>query len=217
MIKNREFEIDCIRVIGLFCIILAHIPRVPLPIMAFRRFDVPLMVTLSGYLFSKTTLSKKDKNIDILKYFYSRVSRLVYPTWIFLTIFFLGTFVFSNYFSLKFIPFSTIARSYLLIDGIGYVWIIRIYLIVGVLGPFLNKKMQLNKILYSYFAYEIFLIFISSIGINNKLIEVLLITPLLLFIYGVNYCILEKNKNFYLVNRFLGITLFLIGIILYYR
>ncbi len=112
--------------------------------MALRRFDVPFMVVISGYLFSKSRLSYQKDNISILDYLYSRIRRLVYPTWMFLTIFFAGSFLVSKLLGIDFIKINTIIRSYLLIDGIGYVWIIRIYLIVGFFGPLLVKNLKLN-------------------------------------------------------------------------
>lgn len=219
MKKTRDFEIDCIRTIGLLCIILAHIPRVPVFLMALRRFDVPLMVILSGYLFSRITLSNQNKNMNIGKYFYSRIKRLVYPTWIFLTIFFLLILIVEIVTKDNFISLSKIARSYLLIDGIGYVWIIRIYLIVGILGPILREKIKLNQMIYYYLGYEICLTFLSIMNFKNIIIETLVITPLpyiLLFIYGVNYSSFEKIKKINQRNQILGIVLLLSGIVLYY-
>lgn len=216
--KNRNFDIDCLRVIGLICIILAHIPRVPAPLMALRRFDVPFMVVISGYLFSKS--KSKNEDISIITYLYSRIKRLVYPTWIFLTIFFLGNSIVSKMLGIDFVEISTVLRSYLLIDGIGYVWIIRIYLIVGVLGPLLVKKMKINiyYILFYYILFEMILVSFDLFKIKNSILEVLILTPLpyvLFFVYGFIFSSFEKIKKFNFYNFIFGIFIISFGYFLY--
>ena len=50
--------IDFLKLLGLFCIILAHV-NPPAIIMQIRNFDVPLMVILSGFLASKSDVTIK--------------------------------------------------------------------------------------------------------------------------------------------------------------
>ena len=49
-IKKRDYQIDILRAIALFCIICAHVSP-PSLLIQFRSFDVPMMVFLSGVVF----------------------------------------------------------------------------------------------------------------------------------------------------------------------
>ena len=127
---NRDHTIDYLRAIGLYAIILAHIAS-PWALHQLRNFDVPLMVFISGISFS---LSKTSSG-PYLKYAWSRIKRLLFPVWIFLTLFFALsslTHVFGDY------SFEVILESFTLSEGIGYVWIIQIFIIVSLLAPFLS-------------------------------------------------------------------------------
>lgn len=49
--KERDLSIDLMRAIGLLCVILAHV-NPPATLMQIRCFDVPLMLFVSGLVFS---------------------------------------------------------------------------------------------------------------------------------------------------------------------
>lgn len=85
--KSRMFSLDLLRVLGLLCIILAHVSP-PNIIFQIRNFDVPFMVMISGILFNLTNIEKDDK-VNIMEYVKKRFVRLVIPVWIFLSILFL--------------------------------------------------------------------------------------------------------------------------------
>ena len=122
-------DIDILKAIGVLCIILAHV-NPPGVIFQIRNFDVVLMILLSAYLGLITY--KKD---NYFKYIIKRFIRLVIPTWIFLFLFFLLSIIFNI------IPVDkkTIIESIAFGSGIGYVWIIRIYLIVALLIPLCKR------------------------------------------------------------------------------
>lgn len=71
---TRDIKIDFIRFIGISLIILAHASP-PNWLFQLRNFDVPLMVVLSGYLYSMK--SKKSNQLN-LQYIIKRFKRLVY-------------------------------------------------------------------------------------------------------------------------------------------
>lgn len=126
MVKDRIIFIDYLKIIGLFCIILAHVCTNQY-ILQIRNFDVPLMVVISGFLAIDSYKRSIENNQSIFNYYWKRISWLLIPTWMFLSLYFLLVFL------LVFITkgnypysFSTILRSFLLLDGIGYVWIIRV-------------------------------------------------------------------------------------------
>lgn len=157
--EKRNIGIDCLKLIGLLLIILAHTTENSI-ILQIRSFDVPLMVILSGIL--SVNSFKKEENT--WKYYKKRFLRLVIPTYIFIIIYFTLIKV------LKVISgdlqyrtdFYAVIKSFLLSGGIGYIWIIRVYLLMAMITPTLvtcKEKMN-NKLFYSgllliYIVYEI--------------------------------------------------------------
>lgn len=150
----RDTRIDFLRFTGLMMIILAHVSP-PEWLFQFRNFDVPLMVLISGLSYRLSV-----KNEPYAGYVWSRVQRLVFPVWIFLTVFFSAEYLITGPFNPD--DIQRAVRSYLLLDGIGYVWIIRVFLLVALLAPFAyfwhikqrsNSKF-LGGIALLYVAYE---------------------------------------------------------------
>jgi surface polysaccharide O-acyltransferase-like enzyme len=112
----------------LLLLVLAHV-KPPGWLFELRNFDVPLMALVSGlaYRFSRPEGSWGG---FILK----RFKRLVLPTWIFLTFYFLflatvsrGVFPFSR---------EQVQGAYLLGSDVEYVWIIRVFVFIAVTAPF---------------------------------------------------------------------------------
>ena len=84
MSKTTDYKyINFLKTIALLCIILAHV-NPPTIVFQIRNFDVVLMMLISSYL---GLISKK--NYNYFSYILSRIKRLIIPTWIFLTIFFI--------------------------------------------------------------------------------------------------------------------------------
>ena len=153
----RDKRIDLLRFIGLSMIILAHVTP-PDVIMQIRNFDVPLMVIISGISFAISFKNSEKFTI----YVWKRFKRLVLPVWAFLSMFFLlMTYAFPGTLTLN---LETIVKSYLLYDGIGYVWIIRVFILVALVSPLLywwNQKERSNvrfllTLAILAIAYELF-------------------------------------------------------------
>lgn len=131
---TRDVYIDFLRFFGLSLIILVHI-NPPVNIAQIRCFDVPLMLFVSGLTASASN------SCEYGKFIVKRTKRLILPVWIFLAVY-LPTLYFLQF---KFLPEQyltgeMIVRSFLLLDNsIGYVWIIRIFLIVMLATPFILK------------------------------------------------------------------------------
>lgn len=185
--KERNTQIDFLRFLGLSLIILAHV-QAPFFITQIRCFDVPLMLFISGLTFS-------GKHIDSFgKYVLKRFARLLIPVWLFLTLY-LGVFyVFQSYLFPK--PYLTprmIARSFLLLDeSIGYVWIIRVFLIIALLSPMLVVVSNMLKNRLSVLAYVVFMVlFVHVIYLwTNKIEnEFLLYFVKDIILYGLAYSI----------------------------
>lgn len=176
--NTRDLSIDLLRTIGILFIILAHVDA-PFIIKQIRIFDVVLLVVISGYVY------KEPK--DYVKYIYKRVERLVFPTWLFLTVFFLGLFLVEKILKIEVggLNRDTIISSYTFWWGIGFVWIIRIYLGVAILGPIVLKKLSFNRLILYYIILEAFIVIVLkkySNGTLNRAIE--LLPYILVFCYG---------------------------------
>lgn len=162
---ERNVSVDILKVIGILCIILAHI-NPPSILFQLRNFDVPLLVMISALLGAKTY----NKNKGTIKYIIKRAVRLILPIWIFLTIFF-GLLLILNLFGYNFniLASNTILRSYLLLDGIGYVWVIRVYFLCSLslsllfyLEEKFKKKYVFIVYIFIYILYEIIYYFMGD-------------------------------------------------------
>jgi len=142
MFRIRQY--DFMRGIGLLCIILAHV-NAPNYINFVRSFDVPLLILIAGAM-----LGLKDQ-INFTDYFKKRVLRLLVPTYIFLCfffLFFLGVSIITR--TPYFFSVTQIIESFALLKGIGYVWIIRVFILVAFAGYFLVKLHNKTCSIYKY-------------------------------------------------------------------
>ncbi|MEM6190605.1 acyltransferase [Shewanella scandinavica] len=133
---ERDERIDLLRFIGLAMVIFAHV-NPPDLLFQLRDFDVPLMVLVSALSFGLSySLQQSYKS-----YLWKRIKRLVFPVWIFLSIYFSAEYlVFPESLELN---SQIILSSYTLASGIGYVWIIRVFLLVAFFSPFIFR-MHIN-------------------------------------------------------------------------
>ncbi len=169
LFERRIGYVDFLKFIGLTGIILAHVGS-PSWLMMLRSFDVPLMVILSSMLGKKSFEKYQNNNLRTLDYYLSRVKRLVIPTWIFLLIYFGIYYIASGkLFSLDYYVASFCLTRY----GIGYVWIILIYLYSALLLPIFSKaemsKIGLLCVAVMYVIYEVLYYF--KVGINYEIID----------------------------------------------
>lgn len=166
----RDHNIDLLRFVGLSLIILAHVTP-PSIVLNLRCFDVPLMVFVSGL-----TCYKKDIQFS-WGYLSHRFARLVFPVWIFLTVYFLMIYA-AKFVGLDFgLTFKQVYESYLLMDGIGFVWIIRVLLLIALVTPGLIKINQTIKSdtlfiwLYSIVLILYLLIAYYKVGMDIALVR----------------------------------------------
>lgn len=220
MENNRVVFIDYLKVIGLLCIILAHVCT-DQNILQIRNFDVPLMILISGYLAVDSLKRCLKKDRPFLNYYWKRITRLLFPTWAFLIIFFAAM----SFFPINgMYPYSTdyIINSFLLLDGMKYVWIIRIFLICAFITPVIyyfdkieNDYLQFLILLVIYILYEI-AIFLQ-IDQLNIIFEFILayVIP-----YGIIYLLgMITTKTSYKTDRNISLiflaTLIITGYVLY--
>ena len=134
--SKRNIKIDIIKIIGLLAVILAHTKVPNQYIFQLRNFDVALLVFVSGYL----SYSSFSKTNNYFEYLWKRIKRLIIPTWIFLIIYFCILLFNNHVFGITF-PYnlSQIKDSFLLLEGIGYIWVVRVYFLSALIVPFLIK------------------------------------------------------------------------------
>jgi len=169
--------------------------------MEIRSFDVPLMIFISGMSYS---ISRKN-DVSYAKYFKSRFKRLVVPVWIFLSAFYIAVYVFDIDVYRDIMNPKIILSSYIL-NGFGYVWIVRVFLLIAIVSPLLVKvsdSLTLPKLLLT----AISLVFVSSaihmlIDYNGKISKNILdgfLLPTLsyssLFMIGYKWREIPKDRK----------------------
>ena len=186
---ERLHYIDFLKAVGLTGIIIAHVGP-PAWAMMLRNFDVPLMVILSSILAERSYRKYNDGGVlSAGKYCLTRIKRLVIPTWIFLTLYFMITRLIDGHFqSIQFYIDSYCLTKY----GMGYVWVILIYLYSAILIPIFCKwrvsKRNAAVVVVIYLLYEMAYHF--KIGVSNKVLDTTFyyIVPYgLLTYFGANY------------------------------
>src|ERR1700722_15415875 len=93
------------------------------------------MVLVSGAAFGMSY-----KYEPYAHYFWKRVKRLLFPCWIFLTVYFLVLCIIKSMgHPMDLLNKKTVLSSYFLLSGVGYVWIIRVFLLVAAVAPFVYR------------------------------------------------------------------------------
>lgn len=133
--RRRRIDLDILKAIGSLCIILAHTAQNSI-ILQIRNSDVVLLILISAYLGLLTY-----KNSSYLHYLFKRFKRLVIPVWILLAVYFIINLVLQ----FQSISSDAIVDSFILNNGIGYVWIIRIYLLIALLVPVCREVINLKR------------------------------------------------------------------------
>lgn len=221
IIDKHDFRFDILKSIALVCIILAHVSP-PRLVFFVRNFDVPLMVLISGAVFFHSAALTK---IPYGSYLKKRILRLVKPTWLFLSFMFLSIFFAFRFFG-KMYPFSaqTIVDSFFFRGGndggIGYVWIIKVFLLNAIIAHVLlklfnttkNLKRFLTLIFLIYVSYELlYFIYANNTSIFVKFFLKDYIFNLLPYgcLFGLGICLpsMKRIQVFYLIIIFLFIFL----------
>ncbi|WP_167520137.1 acyltransferase family protein [Bacillus luti] len=156
MVKGRDVRIDALRFIGTVLVIFAHVGA-PNWIQNIRTFDVVMLVLISGMSINK---SRNTGNYPI--YLYGRLKKMILPLYTVLTIIFLINFIFSALFGISSagIDLNVALRSYLLLDGIGYVWIVRVFLCVALVAPLFPKIFKdINLFRFSFIMVALYLVY----------------------------------------------------------
>lgn len=213
---QRNNIYDFLRFVGIICILLAHM-GIPNILFQIRNFDVPFLVLLSGISYAEFSALHYTSYLHYLK---KRFLRLIIPTWIFLTLYYI------SFYTVNEIHLNNILFSYSLLghEDIG-VWIIRIFFSMAILAPFLfwwNKKLNDNKKFYifitiSFTFYEI-LYFASKhylFGMQYTIFNVIVMYTLsygLIYLYGIRLNSFNKAS---LIKHFTFISVILLSYLSY--
>lgn len=222
--SKRVVSYDLLRVIGILVIIIAHADPPPW-IIQIRSFGPILLIVTSALTHAAIY---KDRTLAILPFYKKRMSRLIFPAWIFLTFFFLIYLAFSRIVGEAY-PFTweRILHTYTFYSGIGFVWIFKIYMILGVATPlalYFKRRIKTGTsyyliLLLIYIAYELAIYFtLDSTPDHLKEFhqQVFSIVPyVLLYIYGMRLESLSDRKV--LIISFVSLILFGVVALILYR
>jgi len=150
----RDKKIDLLRFIGLSSLIMVHIDC-PGWLFQLLNFSVPLIVIASAMAMSYTQWKG-----DYWSYVIKRIKRLFFPVWLFLTFYFI--FLKVTNLAPNYLTFQNIIDNYTISNNGGFMWIIRVFLLVALVAPFiaqLDRKIKSNRkylaiLLVGYLLYE---------------------------------------------------------------
>jgi peptidoglycan/LPS O-acetylase OafA/YrhL len=134
--QQRVASFDVLRFLGLAGVILAHV-NPPGWVMQLRNFDVVLLVLLSGATAHEAS-GQRTAAVAQLSVWRDRFLRLALPTWVFL-LFYFGIIALQGMLTGGGFLFSTreVVTSFTFGDGIGYVWIIRLFILLALVTPWI--------------------------------------------------------------------------------
>ncbi len=216
--KRRDNAVDYLKIIGTFLIILAHV-TIPDWLKNIRIFDVVVLVFVSAVSFS---YSKPINSLyDYLVYVWKRIKRLVFYTWIYISVYLVWLIILNAFGAQYDLSFKAIVSTYTLIGGVGYVWIIRIYLCMALIAPMLRFVSNKIKREYLFIPLILFLIALNStlvwsVGLlNSGILNLLLNTCILPILgYGIVYFLGIRFAKLNFKNRLIYCFIFLILFVL---
>ena len=180
---KRDSSIDLMRFIGLTMIILAHIglSMSESPLFQFRSFDGPLMVFTSGLAFSGKQTG------PYLPFIGKRTLRLIVPVYLFVSAYLLLNPLFAELGWAEAYSKERMLGSYMLRlhPSIGYVWVIRVFLIVMLLTPlllWLDRKLKRNWVCVALIG--LFVAVQQGLAMWLKTSDNVLIKDWLLYVFG---------------------------------
>ena len=190
-IYKRDAAIDYMRAGALLLLILAHV-NTPKLINESRCFDVVMMVFLSGYCYHLSSAQRRTYR----SYLTGRFRKLLIPSWEWLTGIFAVLFLTNTIHEP--VPLIKVIESYLLYDGIGYVWFVRVTLILALVSPILQTVSErigssgvltIFAVLFMTVVYEGLIILYNARILSHWPNLFLYLYPIYLFGYGIIYFI----------------------------
>lgn len=156
------YNVDFLRALGLILLIGVHV-HAPEWYVSLRSFDVPLMVFVSAMCY-------KPIRGGVTIYIVKRFKRIYIPVFVFLVIYFTIALLSHNLNIMDSDDIKVILGSFMLLNepSIGFVWVMRVFLIEAIILPIMHKITSYTK--YSW-AYSILvLILVQSLLVNVLLL-----------------------------------------------
>ncbi|HOO89728.1 MAG TPA: acyltransferase family protein [Syntrophales bacterium] len=201
------------RFLGVMIIMIAH-AEAPEWVNQLRNFGTPLLIVASALSYA---VVYKNRELSILPFLRKRLSRLTLPVWIFLTGFFLLCYLFSLIVGMNY-PFDvrTIISSYMFYNGIGFVWIFKVYIILALITPLAlhykrnvpSDSIYFISIVICYGIHELIIrvsapcIPVHLEGFMNSVIFII-IPYSLLYLYGLKLGALSDRQVMFISASFL--------------
>ena len=164
---KRDVSIDIMRFLGVMSIMIAH-ANPPGWVFQLRNFGMPMLVVASGLTYA---VIYKQRTMEVGKFYRHRLSRLVIPAWIFMSLFYPLYYLFTKLTGAAY-PFELrdILGAYTFYSGVGFFWIFKIYIILALITPLALriKASALSNTVYfwalwlGYLAYEISIPMLTS-------------------------------------------------------
>lgn len=207
MKESRNINLDLMRFLGVLIIMVAHASP-PGWIYQLRNFGTPLLIVASALTYS---VVYSNRSIVVGPFLKKRLIKLILPAWIFLVFGFSLAYLICLTAQVDY-PFSSseIIDSFLFYDGIGFVWVFKVYIILALLTPMAIKMSQSGvsnrryflMLLLVYISYEV--IFKLAAGyIPAQYLEFFSTTVFVVFPYSVLYFYgmrLPSLSNFQLIS-----------------
>lgn len=214
---QRDYYIDFLRALGLLLLVVAH-TWAPEWLANIRTFDVPLMVFISSICYKPLG--------GYLAYCKRRFKRIYIPVFVFLSIFFISEVIAYFFFGKpRILPYTTILGSFMLLNSpsIGYVWIMRIFLMMAFLVPVWEMilrqcgfKPTIIIVVVLLFLQQILVTGVNSV--DNKIIRFILDETLLyangysvIAIIGLKVRQFSQRELTVLIGLLLVLTLLFVG------
>ena len=190
---NRNLSIDIVRVISLTAIFLLHAAPARIA-FSLLQFCVPAMLFISGLCFKENIATGKEYRAYLKK----RFVKLFIPMSCFAFLFSIAVDIFCLLIGREklFSP-SDILAGTLLYDGVGYVWIMRVFFLVACLSPvaclFRKQKNDIAFVGTTVLLYVIYRLLYNVVSDGTWIYHVLnyfvfdTIPYFIVFLFAVRY------------------------------
>ena len=156
-------------------------------VFQLRSFDVPMMVFLSGVVYSNS----KTASSRYTTYVYKRFVRIIIPAWIFIILYF--GFI-------KHDEFATIVSRFCLLTD-WYVWIMRVFFIIAIVAPIISKFLDSISTIQCYYTLLALLLFNEILcrlpiayGRSADINVIIIMNVAYVLIFSFGY-IIKRTKN----------------------
>lgn len=212
-LAGRNTTIDLLRSIALLCVVLAHVFP-PAVLFQLRNFDVPMMVFLSGVVFSPTQVLPLGWS-NYWRYIWKRIKRLVFPTWIFVV----GMGILLYCVRAEFPTWQWVWQCFIFKTG-WYTWIIRVFLLVALVAPLIAALVErLSLTWLGVIAAIVLLVFewIHPSKNEDNWSYILLLTIPYLTFFGLGYVIRSISIKWQWMIAAIALVVYGIYAWMYYR